>query len=47
MDNQEKKVPEKVSYGDSEFHVGGINDFLGGVDPHADQNLLRLTGNPG
>ncbi len=25
-------------------HVGGISDDLGGVDPHADQNLLRLAG---
>ena len=23
-------------------HVGGINDGLGGVDPFADDNLLRL-----
>ncbi len=25
------------------FHVGGVNDFLGGVDPCADENLLRLS----
>lgn len=25
-------------------HVGGVNDELGGVDPQADQNLLRLAG---
>lgn len=25
-------------------HVGGINDELGGVDPRADENLLRLAG---
>lgn len=25
-------------------HVGGISDDLGGVDPQADQNLLRLAG---
>ena len=25
-------------------HFGGISDDLGGVDPHADQNLLRLAG---
>ena len=24
-------------------HVGGISDELGGVDPQADQNLLRLA----
>jgi hypothetical protein len=25
-------------------HVGGISEDLGGVDPHADQTLLRLAG---
>lgn len=25
------------------FHVGGIDDYLGGIDPWADENLLRLT----
>jgi hypothetical protein len=24
-------------------HVGGISDELGGVDPQADQNLIRLA----
>ena len=24
-------------------HVGGINEELGGVDPQADQNLVRLA----
>jgi len=23
-------------------HVGGVNDFLGGVDPFADEKLMRL-----
>lgn len=26
------------------FHVGGINESLGGVDPFADENLFRLFG---
>ena len=25
-------------------HVGGINEELGGVDPRADENLIRLSG---
>jgi hypothetical protein len=25
-------------------HVGGINEELGGVDPRADENLMRLSG---
>lgn len=25
-------------------HVGGINEDLGGVDPRADENLMRLSG---
>lgn len=25
-------------------HVGGISEELGGVDPQADQNLIRLAG---
>ncbi|EGO63896.1 hypothetical protein [Acetonema longum] len=25
-------------------HVGGISDELGGVDPRADENLIRLSG---
>ncbi len=24
-------------------HVGGVNDELGGVDPRADENLMRLS----
>jgi hypothetical protein len=24
-------------------HVGGINEELGGVDPRADENLIRLS----
>jgi hypothetical protein len=24
-------------------HVGGVNEELGGVDPQADQNLIRLA----
>ncbi|SDF22150.1 hypothetical protein [Sporolituus thermophilus] len=27
-------------------HVGGIADDLGGVDPAADANLVRLSGGP-
>lgn len=27
-------------------HVGGVNDELGGVDPMADENLVRLSGGP-
>lgn len=27
-------------------HVGGINAVAGGVDPAADENLLRLSGGP-
>lgn len=26
------------------MHVGGINEELGGVDPRADENLMRLSG---
>lgn len=29
--------------GKEPVHVGGINDSLGGVDPKADENLLRLA----
>ena len=25
------------------IRVGGINDILGGVDPQADENLLRVA----
>lgn len=25
-------------------HVGGITEDLGGVDPRADENLMRLSG---
>lgn len=25
-------------------HVGGVNDELGGVDPRADETLIRLSG---
>ena len=25
------------------FHVGGIDEFLGGVDPWADENLQRFA----
>lgn len=25
-------------------HVGGINEELGGVDPKADETLMRLSG---
>lgn len=24
-------------------HVGGVNEQLGGVDPQADENLMRLS----
>ena len=27
-------------------HVGGISSELGGVDPEADENLMRLSGGP-
>jgi hypothetical protein len=27
-------------------HVGGVDDNLGGVDPHIDENLIRLSGGP-
>lgn len=27
-------------------HVGGISDDCGGVDPSADENLMRLSGGP-
>jgi hypothetical protein len=29
---------------DQVAHVGGIDEELGGVDPQADQNLIRLAG---
>lgn len=27
-------------------HVGGVTDQLGGVDPEADNTLMRLAGGP-
>jgi hypothetical protein len=27
-------------------HVGGVTDEQGGVDPLADENLMRLSGGP-
>jgi len=39
---QRKQVSSKVGTN----HVGGISDDCGGVDPNADQNLMRLSGGP-
>lgn len=40
----EKQRPTKPPAAVS--HVGGVSDQLGGVDPEADSNLVRLSGGP-
>ncbi|MDD4601264.1 hypothetical protein SDC9_08999 [bioreactor metagenome] len=39
---QQQKPPDKVSLN----HVGGVANDAGGVDPSADENLIRLSGGP-
>lgn len=36
--------PQTADYRHELNHVGGINEDLGGVDPQADENLIRLSG---
>lgn len=47
MDNEKAiRVNERQAsdYRQEVMHVGGINEELGGVDPKADENLMRLSG---
>lgn len=48
MQDEYKQVPGKKSVAANTHsdlnHVGGISDELGGVDPRADENLIRLSG---
>ena len=39
-----KFLPTKIEslFCDDLAHVGGVNEFLGGVDPFADEKLFRL-----
>lgn len=34
---------QQVTDNDKAKHVGGISEELGGVDPQADENLMRLA----
>ena len=36
--------PQTDGYRQELNHVGGISEDLGGVDPKADENLIRLSG---
>ena len=38
------REPHTIDYQRETNHVGGINEELGGVDPRADENLMRLSG---
>jgi hypothetical protein len=40
--SSETAVPEATGV----KHVGGVTDQLGGVDPEADNTLMRLAGGP-
>lgn len=44
-----EKTPQKAEENPKAVnlsHVGGISTELGGVDPEADENLMRLSGGP-
>lgn len=46
-DEKQKQRPGAKPTKNNELnHAGGISDDAGGVDPIADENLMRLSGGP-
>lgn len=46
MDNKNIKPKKRLINASEISHVGGISNDAGGVDPKADENLMRLSGGP-
>lgn len=46
MEDENNKSRKQVIIESGNNHVGGISDDCGGVDPKADENLMRLSGGP-